>query len=72
MKSNVFEPRSASNRYVIYDQFHWAREDHFVETVVGWKAALERYRWWKEMKGDSVVLGLATKEYFDHLMDSYK
>ena len=60
-----------SQKYVIYDQFHWGRKDHFEEVVKGWDAALARYNFHK-IFNPQCTLGLVTIEYYNHLKECLK
>lgn len=53
-------------QFVIYDQFHWNRPDHFVEKVTGWDEALFRYNHWKNFFPDESY-GLLSLDEFKRL-----
>lgn len=67
---SIFSPISPSDTYMIYDQFHLKRKDHFSEKVRGWDSALSRYNFHKTFHPEC-CLGLCTVEYYDHLMNMY-
>lgn len=66
---SIFNPVSPSDTYMIYDQFHSKRKDHFKEKVRGWDSALSRYNFHKTFHPEC-CLGLCTIEYYNHLMES--
>lgn len=67
---SILSPISPSDTYMIYDQFHLKRKDHFSEKVRGWDSALSRYNFHKTFHPEC-CLGLCTVEYYDHLMNMY-
>ncbi len=64
---SVYNPVSPTDTYVIYDQFHWLRDDHLEVEVKGHDNALNRYLWLRQCYPNE-SLGLATAEYYKHLM----
>lgn len=68
--SNIYDPVSPSNTYVIYDQFHFGNKDHLEIHVKRWEQAVDQYRFYKAFNPQT-VLGLCTLEYYKHLIQSY-
>lgn len=59
----AYNPQSASDTYVIYDQFHFGEENHLEVPAKGRKYALSVYRFLKELH-PNMSIGLATIEYY--------
>lgn len=69
--TSIYDPVSPSDTYVIYDQFHIGWPNHIEVTVKGWDEALKWYNFYKESCPKGSSLGLATIEYYKHLIKSY-
>lgn len=68
---SIYNPVSASDTYVIYDQFHdFYGKDHLEVPVHGHQQAVEQYAFYKAMH-PGYSLGLCTIEYYNHLKQSY-
>lgn len=69
---SIYDPVSASDTYVIYDQFgDFFAKNHLEVPVKGHEQAVEQYRFYKEFSPNR-ILGLCTIEYYNHLKESYK
>lgn len=62
-----FLEKSPTDRYMIYDQFHWLRPDHFQEEVKGRDQALARYHFHKVFHPEC-VLALSTIESYNRIV----
>lgn len=65
---NIFNDKSQTDTYVIYDQFHLGAQHHYHEVVSGFNNAISRYQFHKVFQ-PQCVLGLCTIEYFLHTYD---
>ena len=69
---SIYDPVSPSDTYVIYDQYgDFFGKNHLEEPVKGWEQAVERYRFYKEFSPNRSI-ALCTREYYEHLIQSYK
>lgn len=65
------KPKSPSDTYVIYDQFHFRDQDHVEIPAKGWEYALAVYRFQRTMH-PGMSLGLTSIEKYKRLKSQYK
>lgn len=70
-QTNVWDEKSPSDTYVIYDQFHRGHKDRLVIPIKGYQEALSTYRWYREVYRD-LSLGFVTIELYNYREESYK
>lgn len=68
--STSYDPKSPTDTYVVYDQFHFKDADHLEVPVKGRKFALDTYKFLKTSFPDK-ILGLTTVEYYRKLKKSF-
>lgn len=68
---SIYSPVSPSDTYCIYDQFHFGAKNHFAAEVKGKEQAVSAYAFYKVFY-PGYSLGLSTKEYYDHKINSYR
>lgn len=64
---SVYNPVSPTDTYVIYDQFHWLRDNHLAVSMKGHANTLILYAWYKECFPTESI-ALASVEYYNQLL----